>query len=44
MSWVGVMDGKVVSVFWFVDDVDGANISVNSERYPERKRVLATAI
>ena len=33
MSWVGVMDGKVVSVFWFVDDVDGTNVSVNSERY-----------
>ena len=33
MSWVGVMDGRVVSVFWFVDDVTGANVSVNSERY-----------
>ena len=31
MSWVGIMDGKVVSVFWFVED--GANVSVTSERY-----------
>ena len=33
MSWVGVMDGKVVSVFWFVNDFDGSNVSVNSDRY-----------
>ena len=33
MSWVGILDGKVVSVFWFVDDITGRNISVNSERY-----------
>ena len=33
MSWVGILDGKKFSVFWFVDDITGANISVNSERY-----------
>ena len=32
MSWVGIMDGKVVSTFWFVDN-DGANVSVNQQTY-----------
>ena len=31
MSWVGVMDGKVVSTFWFVEG--GENVSVNQKRY-----------
>ena len=32
MSWVGIMDGKVVSVYWFVDE-DGDNVAVNQQRY-----------
>ena len=32
MSWVGVMDGKVVSVYWFIDDA-GRNVAVNQQRY-----------
>ena len=36
MSWVGIMDGKVVSTFWFVED--GANVSVNQERYLDMLR------
>ena len=32
MSWVGVMNGQVVSVFWFVDG-DGRNAAVNQDRY-----------
>ena len=32
MSWVGLLFGKVVSVFWFVDDA-GDNVSVNQILY-----------
>ena len=36
MSWCGICDGKVVSVFWFVED--NANVSVNAERYLQMLR------
>ena len=32
MSWVGVLNGQVVSTFWFVD-ADGDNVSINQHRY-----------
>ena len=32
MSWVGLLNGKVVSMFWFVDD-GGDNVSVNQTLY-----------
>ena len=34
MSWVGVMNGQVVSVFWFIDNASN-NVAVNQQRYLE---------